>query len=325
MDGLAMSHRNTLGIDLGSTGVRIAMAERGRGSALFIRAIASRELSDPAAKRAKPDEMIALLIEDLLRELRMKPRECIAALAPPHASVRPIQFPKMSASERRRAAMFEADPSGLSQRKLMVRLHPIDTASQLYALATGDPNALAWRTGTLRKAGLRVLAVDHEGCALQRIFGDRYDAVIDVGYETTRLHAFERGLPLSWICPVGGRQITESIAQEFAIDIQSAERRKRILGMSGADRTALDRCAEALGALLKAARNGVRRCDRIAMLGNGARLAGLAEAVANRANVTIEIPVPDVLRRSKLPEDVLQVSAPEWALAAALATWYAAG
>ena len=57
------------------------------------------------------------------------------------------------------------------------------------------------------------------------------------------------------------------------------------------------------------------------MCGNGARLSGLAAEVENLTQALVEVPVSELVRGGSYPEDVVRAAAPDWALAAALATW----
>jgi cell division ATPase FtsA len=140
----------------------------------------------------------------------------------------------------------------------------------------------------------------------------------------TRLHVFAGPVPRSLTATVGGMHVTDAIARELDIDVGAAEQRKRILGLAGSQSGALTSCAEALCDLLREARLDASPAIRVAMIGNGARLPGLLEALSERCRITIELPVPTLLRASTIGDDVLRCASPDWTLAAALMTWRAA-
>lgn len=307
-----------LGIDLGARRVRIAVAERTQEGSTFVRAVAARDLPSAESPADASQELAALVVEDILRELDVKKSECVAAIGAPDASLRAVRFPKMTHFERKRAAAFQVEVDGSEKR--VTRLHPIDAAGELYAVASTWESKLSRVLGTLRKAGLRVVGVDHDGCALQRVFAD-LDAVVDIGYEVSRLHVFSTTVPSTSVTALGGMKITQGIAMDLSIDLESAERRKRILGLSGTSERILAESAQALIRLVKDARAGAHHATRIGMIGNAARIPGLADAVAQGCGMEVTLPVPSLLRSAAISDDVLRMAAPDWSLAAALTTW----
>jgi hypothetical protein len=310
-----------LGIDLGETRVRVAVSERGMRNGARIRMVAARDL--PAVRNQGADDDDSCIINDMLRDHGITVRECVAALGAPHASLRATRFPSMRYFERRRAARLDAAFDGGGGTATIVRIHPIDTTEQYFAVARTTEEELKRRLRVLRGAGLRVVGIDYDGCALARIFSG-FDAVIDVGRDMTRLHAFANGVPSTWAAPVGGQTVTRAIAEALSIDLESAERRKRILGLAGAPEDALGRCADAIRELFASTRLQRLRTARVGMIGNGARLPGLAQAIGERCALRVELPVPELLRRADFADDVLREASPDWTLASALTTWRAA-
>jgi len=319
-----MIHVLPLGIDIGATRIRVAVAERRRDGTIRILGIASRERAD--CNEAERDAAAVAVLEDLSRELGLRrQRECVSALGSPQATLRNVRFPKMSWLERRNAARFEAlgEYGGTSRKPIRVRLHSIDRTSGVFAVGMVDEMLLRHHVDILRRARLRVAGVDHDACALQRVLGD-VDAVVDIGYETLRLHVFLEGAPLSWTAGVGGVDVTRCIASDLLIDTASAERRKRILGVAGAGESARESCVEAICALIEEARAGGVRVSEIGFIGNGARLPGVVESVAERTDVRVRTPVSLLMRTARLSDEAVECGSPDWTLAAALTTWRAA-
>lgn len=320
---MAVKRLEPLGVDLGAARLRIAVGERTAAAGIRTLAVASRDLPAPFDRDGR-GELEAIVLEDALWELGVSERRCIASIGPPDASLQALRFPGMSYFERRRAARFEIlhNHSEESQNKV-VRIHPVDRMAHVYAVAVVEAALLRHRVGVIRKAGLRIVAVDYDACALRRIFGE-FAAVLDVGHAMTRLHVFAGPVPRSWTTRIGGMHVTEAIARDLDIDMGAAEHRKRILGLAGSHSGALGVCAEALCGLLREAKLSSSPAIRVAMIGNGSRLPGLLEAVSERSGVAIELPVPAFLRASAIADDVLRCASPDWALATALMTWRAA-
>lgn len=310
-----------LGIDVGQARVRVALAEGDRDGNVRIRAFASSDMPDHTADdRIAPLEFTAAVLEQLVAEIGTKERRCILAVGADSAALRVVPFPKMTWAERTRAAKFEAQrfaPWDVEVEPTAVRVHPFDPAQSLFAIGAIRKNLLDARVAVARKAGLRPVCIDHDAFALRRVL-PLCDAVLDVGASCSTLHVFDGG-PLSFSLPGGGMAITEGIARDLSIDISTAERRKRILGVAGAGASARKEFVAGICGLIERVRSRAR-ITRIALTGNGARLPGLAEALEEAAGAVVDARVADVLVAADYPEDVVRAAAPDWTLAAALAT-----
>lgn len=315
-----MGHLRPLGVDLGTTRVRVALSERTPENKTRLRAIASRDLPDTVwSEGGRSLEFAAMILEQLVREIEPRKRNCVTALGLPHATLRTVQFPKMSWLERRKAARFEMQREAEGS---IVRVHPVDRDAGLFAVAAAQANLVKRHGEILRKAGLRLVAIDHDAYALRRALPE-FDAVADIGHKALRLHVFVEKSAISWITDAGGSSITDGIAGDLAIDSESAERRKRILGTSGAGDAAFGALVRELCALVDRGA-AYRKLERLALVGNGARLPGFAAEIADRTGLSVEFPVSRLLRTGGFPSDVLQVASPDWTLAAALSDWEAA-
>ncbi len=312
-----------LGIDFGATRIRVAQAEHSaRGARL--RAVAVRDLcSGMQGSNAQSDaEYVSTLIEEAVAEIGTTERRCVCAIGEPDALLRAIALPKMTAVERARAAWFESQRHvDYPMEEAVVRVHRVDASAGSWAIGVARKAAIVTRTATLRAARLKVVAIDHEACALLRVL-DGFDAVIDIGYHRTCLHVAGEGSPVTFAAFNGGADITRAIERDLAIDNHTAEKRKRILGTAGAGDRARAALAADIAALIERARAS-SPIRRVAMVGNAARLAGLGRDIECASNVVCEIPVSDALRGEYFPDDVARSGAPDWTLAAGLALWNA--
>lgn len=310
-----------LGVDIGATRIRVlegcATPEGPR-----VRAVAVRQISaDVSSSGSISDtDYVAALVEEALRELGTRERRCICALGEPDALIRNVAFPKMTTLERERSARFEAQRYvDYPISEAVVRIHPIAGTSQQWALGIVRSFAIATRLATIKKAGLKTLAVDHESCALARALPG-FDAIADIGHQRSTLHVLSDMTPLSYQTFNGGADVTRAIERELSIDTHTAEKRKRILGTAGAGERARAALATDISALITTARRRAA-INRVALVGNGARLPGLAADLETSTGALFELPVTDVLRAGAYPEDVIRSSAPDWTLAAGLAAW----
>lgn len=312
-----------LGIDIGTTRVRVAHAVRESGGARIV-GIAVRDLSSGSASSGEIAEpqYVATLIEDAVAELGVKHKACVCSIAEPHASIRPLRLPKMRNEEKHRAAEFEAlRIVDYPIEEATIRIRSIDRDRGLYALGVARTNVLRSRIAAIRMAKLKPVAVDHESCAFARAFL-RYDAVVDIGFERLSLHVPVRGgTPVTFYASVGGEHVTRSIARDLAIDAYSAEKRKRILGTAGAGDLGRNRLTSEIVGLLAAARNRSFDIRTVAFTGNGSRLPRLLGDVEDAGGASCTVVAGNAFETSDYPEDAIRAGAADWTLAAALATW----
>lgn len=305
--------RMPLGVDIGTTRVRIAEAEM-TPDGPRVRAVAVRDVGSAETG------YLCALIDDAVRELGTKERRCVCALGEPDAVMRPVPFPKMHAAERERSARFEAQRFvDFPVEEAVVRVHAVEHPAKVWAVGVARQNAVFTRVHVLRRARLKPLAIDHEACALLRAL-PAYDAVLDVGHQRSSLHVRTHHAPVTMQAFNGGADVTRAIERELSIDARTAEKRKRILGTAGAGERARAALAADITALLAQARR-THSIARVALTGNGARLPGLAADLESATGAFFELPVSEVLRGHGYPDDVMRSGAPDWTLAAGLALW----
>jgi len=313
-----------LGVDLGTSRVRVAYAERDRAGATHVVAVATRDVEADCGE-ADGVETLASVVEELGREIGARVRSAVISVPPWEATLRVVRFPKMGWAERRRAATFEAERFAgwdVKNVRTLVRVHAINRAERLHAVGAIREPALSARVAVLKRAGFRAAAADYAALSLRRAF-PAADAVLDIGWRRSALYGFGAHGPVALEIAGGGEHVTAAIGAALSIDRALAEKRKRILGTAGAGDEARGEFAAHAAAAVKRLRETMP-VRRIAMTGNGARLSGFAADLEALTEALVEVPVSDLLRGGAYPEDVVRAAAPDWAMAAALASWGAA-
>jgi Tfp pilus assembly PilM family ATPase len=300
-----------LGIDIGQRRVRIALLNRKPDEAPKLVAVAARDhAGDPAGALAAA-----------LDELQTRERRCVLALAPPDALLCVADLPVMSPWERMCAARFEAarfiDYPIAEASVSMVRT----STQQRWAIGIVRRSALAASVTAAKRAGLQLLAVDDMAFALHRAHPDA-DGIIDVGDDATRLTLFGGTLPYVARIPIGGRHVTEAIAQALGVDVAAAEERKRSIGFAGAGDALRDALIESLGETLSDARaGGHTEVQRIILCGNGSRIPGFDDAIERATGHTVRPAMLPPAVSDTLPPDVLRAAAADWSVAYGLSLW----
>lgn len=299
-----------LGIDIGAARTRVALVERDHAGVANLVAVAARETAGDAAAA----------IASAREELQTHERRCVLALGSCDAHLRTSTFPGMRGAERVRAARYDAAPFlGFPASDAVVRVVPIEGDRCVVGVARRAE--LVRRVDAARAAGLRPIAVDDAALALTRVF-PQAGAIVDVGERATQLVLANRPVPVCRAFGGGGAALTAAVVASLGVDEVAAEARKRSIGLAGAGEYARDALVEQLASALVEHRSRARtELDGIVMVGNGARLSGLAEALERAVALTVRLGAlePDV--SCSLPPDVVRAAAPDWALAYGLARW----
>ncbi|HEX5275244.1 MAG TPA: pilus assembly protein PilM [Candidatus Rubrimentiphilum sp.] len=306
-----------LGVDLGTSRIRVVHSVL-RGARRLVRAVAVRDVSAGAitSDDVVEPEYVAALLEDAVRELRTTERRCVGALGRPAAKLNGIRLPAMTSFERTRTAHFEASRYiEYPVTEAIVRIQRLGDDSHLWVLGIVRARTLKARVACLRRARLRVRGMSDEGCVLRRCL-PRYDAVLDIGEYRSTLH-LANSLE-TFQSDSGGAEITSAIESDLNLGRAPAETRKRIVGTAGAGERAKAKLIASLASLFQDAA-GIAACQRVAVVGNGARLPGLLEDLMAATGSVCEFAVSHALDGEIYSKDVLCAGAPDWTLAAALA------
>jgi len=307
-----MKRRTTLplGIDVGAARTRVALLERDAAGVPHLVAVAARVTGDdPAAA-----------IAAACAELATPERRCVLALGPADALMRTAAFPAMRRAERARAARFEASrfvPYPLHEA--VVRVHA--GSGERCVVGIAHRSALDARVLAAKRARLRPVAVDDAAFALMRAF-PYADAIVDAGDGGTVLVLPNDPLPAVRSFATGGRAFTDAVAASLGVDAATAEQRKRSIGLAGAGDRARDALVEQLATALIEHRASARTEPRaIALAGNGARLAGFADALERAVAIPVRLGALPPDTSPGLPSDVVRAASPDWGLAYGLALW----
>jgi Tfp pilus assembly PilM family ATPase len=295
-----------LGIDIGQARVRAALLERSDDGPQLV-AVAARDRSGTLTDS----------LRETLADLGTTERRCVLGVTEPDAIVRSVAFPPMPARERAQAARYEADRFLHTDEPVIVRIFPIE-ANVRFAIGIAKRRIIDDLLRVVREAGLTCDAVDNAAFAYERL-ARANDAVLDIGATAATLYLFGDRVPSTSRFEGGGDRLTSALAESLAIDVESAERRKRTHGLAGSASYTVNAFVEAVATTLVAARSRGMRIDHLALVGNGARLDDLIPALAAATGLSVgrldALPVSCLT----LPPDVVRAGLADWALAIGLA------
>jgi len=247
--GLFRKKQGYLGIDLGSTSIKLVELKKERGiPTLSTYGYAERPLEKDTEKT---EEKIANLLKKLYQKAGAKSYKAVTAL--PNFAVfnSVITLPVMSKKELASAIKWEAKkfiPLPLekivldwkiveeikqTKKKTNEKIEKTDLPKRAYRilLTAASRDLIKKYINIFRLADLQIISLETEAFALARSLVGKDEAptmIIDTSAVSTDIIIIEKGLPvLNRSINVGGINLTKAIAEYLNIDFKKAEQIKR--------------------------------------------------------------------------------------------------
>jgi type IV pilus assembly protein PilM len=293
-----------LGVDIGSSSIKIVQIERGATPTLTTYGMV--DIPEPISSQTTDEAVhnIANLLKTLLEKARVTTKECTMSLPNSSVFTSVIDMPKMGDSEMEQAMQFEAKkyvPLPFSEVTLSwTVISDNEDGSTVKVLLIAVPKQIRdIYIKLFQLAGLNLEIIEIEALALIRalvVDRSKNDVIIDIGAKVTGLNFVRQGtLQLTRNLSIGGDTITDRIAQALNLSTPRAEQFKRDFGLRGTD--FLPEAVKPVLGVIKTEVNqviGIYKAhnvntDRIVLVGGGAQLPGIVEYF------TTELGVPTVL------------------------------
>ncbi len=241
------SKEHLIGIDIGHCTIKLAQVEK-RNHHLHIVALHSLPTPPDAVAEGmvkKPDS-VANVIRKGLRESHISASGAVIGVAGSPVVVRSAQIPKMAEAQLRKSIRYEASryvPSSVEDSFVECEILGPAGENQMEVLIVACPKDMVEsRVNAVESAGLEVEIVDVEAFALHRTllqadqnspWREKAVAVIDVGGEGSHVSIIdENSFALTRFIPIGGKLLTNALANYFKISEADAEQGKRELDLS---------------------------------------------------------------------------------------------
>ena len=332
-----MSKTRVIGLDIGTTAVRAAEVEVGRGGSsggkqptvlrfgqvpLPLGAVRDGEVAEP--------ETVASALRQLWQEAKFSHRDVILGVGNQRVMVRDLTIPAMPMDQVRSSLPFQVqDMLPVAVDDVLLDYYPTAgydgpngrMVSGLLVAATRD--TVHANTAAVETAGLRPLMVDLTAFALTRFhshgeLAPRTVALVDIGARVTVIVIAAAGVPrLVRILPAGGQDATDSVANDLGLAAGEAEAIKRQVGVGLAVPRKLEPAAEAVGRatrnLVEAIRNTLvyyagnhpgGGVEVVLLTGGGSRLSGFGQYLSSacRMTVTYGQPLSSLRAGSAMPK-----------------------
>jgi type IV pilus assembly protein PilM len=337
-----LANDSVVGIDIGSSQMKIVYAEAAKGSSRISR-IAICPTPPESVKEGVVVNIpeVAAALKNCLRNAGIKSQNAIAAVAGPGVIVRQVQVPTMPERVLRKTIGFEATKYiSTTVEDSVVEfdiLGPSETDGQMNIMLAAAPRQMVdTRVAVLEMAGLDPIALDVEVLASIRSLTeyssnkslvDRTIAILEIGGGHSEINLISQGnLEITRTIPISGDSLTNSIRTALGCEFAEAEARKLDLDISilcdtpagSTEDPALRGVQNLIDELLREVRRSVNyyqsqspegtvdnNVDTVILSGGSARMRGLGEYVTSRLGLGVIIGNPELLGYIKQGQDAV--------------------
>jgi type IV pilus assembly protein PilM len=301
--------KTTIGLDIGSGLVKVAVVNHGRGEPELSRVVIAPLLADAIVEGEIMDPAIVTdAVRAAIEEAGVKARDVVTAVGGRDVIIKKIQIERVKEQQARELMRWEAEqhvPFDMESVELDFQiLDPDGEAPEMSVLlVAAKRDLIESKMRLLHDAGLTPSVVDVDAFALHNAFEINHpDAMagvvglINIGHEVTNINILDEGVPiLTRDITVGTRRFREDLQRERGLGAEEAE-----LLLQGYDRSPhLDAVIQSRGdeiavgieraaAFLASSSRSAGQMRAVYTCGGGSRVPGLTDALAARLRVRVE-------------------------------------
>ncbi len=301
--------KTTIGLDVGSGLIKIAVIDHGSGEPELARVVITPLLADAIVEGEVMDPGIVTdAIRSAMEQAGVKGKDVVTAVGGRDVIIKKIQIERVKEQQARELMRWEAEqhvPFDMESVELDCQiLDPhADGMEMSVLLVAAKRDLIEHKMQLLTDAGLTPSMVDVDAFALHNAFELNHpDAMsgvvglINIGHEVTNINILDDGIPiLTRDLTVGTRRFREDLQRERGLGSEEAEGL-----LQGYDRSPhLDAIIENRGeeiavgveraaAFLASSSRSGTQMRAVYLCGGGARVPGLAEALGRRLRLPVQ-------------------------------------
>lgn len=301
--------KTTIGLDIGSGLIKVAVIDHGRGEPELAKVVITPLLADAIVEGEIMDPGIVTdAIRSAVEEAGLKTRDVVTAVGGRDVIIKKIQIERVKEQQARELMRWEAEqhvPFDMESVELDFQILDPDAEGMEMSvlLVAAKRDLIEGKLRLLADAGLDTAIVDVDAFALHNAFEVNHpDAMrglvglINIGHEVTNINILDDGVPiLTRDITVGTRRFREDLQRERGLGADEAESL-----LQGYDRSAhLDAVIASRGeeiamgveraaAFLASSSRSGGQLRAVYLCGGGARVPGLADALGNRLRIRVE-------------------------------------
>jgi type IV pilus assembly protein PilM len=301
--------KTTVGLDIGSGLVKVAVVDHSRKQPELVRVAVVPLLADAIVDGEVMDPgIVAEAIQSALAAADVKSKQVVTAVGGRDVIIKKIQIERVKEQQARELMRWEAEqhvPFDMESVELDFQiLDPDDDGVEMSVLLVAAKRELIEsKLRILTDAGLEPCMVDVDAFALHNAFEINYPeamrgivALVNIGHDVTNINILDDGVPiLTRDITVGTRRIREDLQRERGISADEAQQL-----IQGYDRSPhLDAVLEGRGeeiavgieraaAFLASSSRSAGQVRAIYTCGGGARIPGLSDTLADRLRLSVQ-------------------------------------
>ncbi|HEX2777987.1 MAG TPA: type IV pilus assembly protein PilM [Gemmatimonadaceae bacterium] len=307
--GLFGRSKTTVGLDIGSGLIKVAVIDHGRKQPELVKVAITPLLADAIVEGEVMDPgIVSDAVRGALSAAGVKAKGVVTAVGGRDVIIKKIQIERVKEQQARELMRWEAEqhvPFDMESVELDFQiLDPDSGGDEMQVLLVAAKRELIEnKLRMLTDAGLNPSLVDVDAFALHNAFELNHpDAMsgivglVNIGHEVTNINILDEGVPiLTRDLTVGTRRFREDLQRERGLSADEADQL-----LQGYDRSPhLDAVIESRGEeiavgveraaafLASSARTG-GQLRSVYTCGGGARIPGLTEALANRLRIRVD-------------------------------------
>ncbi|HEX5581997.1 MAG TPA: type IV pilus assembly protein PilM [Gemmatimonadaceae bacterium] len=300
--------KTTIGLDIGSGLVKVAVVEHGKGEPELVRVAVAPVLADAIVDGEVMDPgLVCEAVLAALEQAGVKAKDVVTAVGGRDVIIKKIQIERVKESQARELMRWEAEqhvPFDMESVELDFQILDPDGADveMSVLLVAAKRELVENKLRLLADAGIGASVVDVDAFALHNAFEVNYPeamngvvGLVNIGHDVTTINVLDDGVPiLSRDLPVGTRRLREDLQRDHGLAADDAAALLR-----GHDRapqlqesvaTRGDEIAvgvERAAAYLAQSSRSAGRLRAVYVCGGGARVPGLTDALAARLRLPV--------------------------------------
>ena len=311
--GLFNRTRTTVGLDIGSGLIKLAVVSHGSGEPVLSKVAMATVVDDAIVEGEVMDPgIVAEAIRGLFQQAGIKPKNVITAVGGRDVIIKKIPMDRMKEGEARELIRWEAEqhvPFDMDNVELDFQiLDPESEGLQMSVLLVAAKRELVeTKISLLKDIGIEPSVIDVDAFALHNAIEFNYpDAMkgvvglVNIGHEITNVNILDEGVPvLTRDLPVGTRRFREDLQRERGLSADEATRLLQGFEVNEALLPFLQSRGEELAvgieraaAFLQTASRSAAGLSRLFLSGGGARIPGLAKTLGDRLKMPVQLANP---------------------------------
>ncbi len=305
--------RTTVGLDIGSGLIKLAVISHGSGEPVLSKVAMATVVDDAIVEGEVMDPgIVSEAIRSLFAEAGIKPKNVVTAVGGRDVIIKKIPMDRMKEGEARELIRWEAEqhvPFDMDNVELDFQiLDPESEGLQMSVLLVAAKRELVeTKVSLLKEIGIDPSVIDVDAFALHNAFEVNYpDAMrgvvglVNIGHEVTNVNILDEGIPvLTRDLPIGTRRFREDLQRERGLS--SDEAAKLLQGFEVSDiltpflqsrgeelAVGIERAA----AFLQTSSRSTAGLSRLFLSGGGARIPGLAKTLGDRLKLPVQLANP---------------------------------